>query len=85
MQCPGGSGSGRICFEGVHSAFGMHLCIPMVSSIAQYAGTYSILREMGYRPLSKECKSAFHYLPFMGMKTVQGLSGRHRAQVENDW
>lgn len=24
------------CFEGVHS-----LCIPMVSSIAQYAGTYS--------------------------------------------
>lgn len=43
------------------------------------------LREMGYRPLSSEYKPAFHYLPFMGMKIVQGLPGRCRAQVENHW
>lgn len=43
------------------------------------------LREMEYRPLSSECKPAFHYLPFRGMKIVQGLPGRCRAQVENHW
>ena len=41
------------------------------------------LREMGYRPLSSECRPAFHYLPFMCMKIVQRLPGRYRAQVEN--
>lgn len=43
------------------------------------------LREMWHRPLSSNCKPAFHYLPFMGMKIAQGLPGRCRAQVENHW
>lgn len=49
--------SGKSCFEGVRSTFGMGLCIPVVSSIAQYADTYDISKG----------KPAFHYLPFMGM------------------
>lgn len=40
MFCEGRSR--RSCFKGVHSTFGVGLCIPVAYSLAQYAGTYSI-------------------------------------------
>lgn len=47
MQCCEGKGSGRSCFEGVHSTFVVGLCIPVVSSLAQYASSYSISKGDG--------------------------------------
>lgn len=47
MRCYEGEGSGRSCFEGVHSTFVVGLCIPVVSSLAQYANSYSISKGDG--------------------------------------
>lgn len=57
-----GEGSGRICFEGVHSTFGMHCAYQWFPALLNVQAPTVFLREMGYRPLSNECLFSIIYL-----------------------